>query len=203
MPGLQRRRDEKLSAAAMIVCDWRSNKSSQQVLPQVNWSPGQYQTGGDKVFDNWLYWDSHKAQQLAWVLAFALVLQILYVLIVAIVASDHSRIDMGVFILVNGGLTIVKIAVVMALIRALKRNNIVVCYVILAMGVAGIVFVALTFEPDRVIRYLDLETIQYVINVLNLALASLGIILAILAAREIKSLKAKPAEEQKHWKTSA
>ena len=155
------------------------------------------------MLDNWLYWDSHRAQQLSWLLVAALVLQILYVLVVFFVASDHSRFEPGVFIVVNGGLTIVKVAVVLGLIRALKQNKMIACYVILAMGVAGIVYVALTFEPDRLIRYLGLESFQLVVNIVNLVLASLAILFAILAIREIKALRSKPQEGQKHWTTSA
>lgn len=155
------------------------------------------------MLDKWLYWDSHKAQQLAWVLAIALVLQVLYVLVIALAASGRTRTEPGVFILINGALTIVKIAIVLALMRALKRNNIIACFIIIVMAVAGIVYLALNLEPDALVRYLDLETLQYATNVVSLVLALLAIIVSILAIREIKAIKSKPEEERISWKTSA
>jgi hypothetical protein len=154
------------------------------------------------MLDNWIYWESPRSQMLAWLLSAGLALHVLYLFIVGIAIADHPQGNPGGYLLINGGLLVVKVSVIMALIRGLKKRKVVACYVVIAMAVAALVFVALNFKPERDMRRLGLETIQYGVNVLNLALACMSILLSVLAIREIKAIKSKPEEERLFWKTS-
>jgi len=111
-----------------------------------------------------------------------LVAQVIIVLIATM--SVRAR-DAAVLFVVNAGLTLVKAALIFALIRALKRGSRAACWIVLAAAVTGFAYILATFRPDDTTRYLKMESFQYVVNVFNLIMAALG---AFLTVRTLRSL---------------
>lgn len=121
-------------------------------------------------------------------LKLVLLLQVIVMFVLVAAASEKGRSgDAGVLFVINGGLTLVKAAFIFGVIRALKKGSKIACYIVLASAAVGIVYILATFEPDRSMRYLGLKEFQYVVNVVNLVVASAG---AFLAARTLRNLKA-------------
>jgi CDP-diglyceride synthetase len=118
-----------------------------------------------------------------------LMVQVIVMFVLVAAASEKGRSgDAAVLFVINGGLTLVKAAFIFGVIRALNKGSKIACYIVLAGAVVGIVYVLATFEPDRSMRYLGLKEFQYVLNVVNLALASAGAFLAVRTLRNLKAL---------------
>jgi hypothetical protein len=123
-----------------------------------------------------------------------LLLQVIVVLVlVAAASAKGSRGNAGVVFVLNGALTLVKAALIFGVIRALKKGSKIACYIVLVAAALGIVYVLANFEPDRSMRYLGLAEFQYVLNVVNLAGASLGIYLSVRTLRNLKALETEQA----------
>lgn len=124
-------------------------------------------------------------------LKLVLLVQVIVLLIVVVAAGEKGNsADAGAVFVINGALTLVKAAFIFGVIRALNKGSKVACYVVLAGTVIGIVYVLATFEPDRSMRYLGLKEFQYVLNVVNLVIASVGAFLAVRTLRNLKALQA-------------
>ena len=126
-------------------------------------------------------------------LKLVLLVQVIVMFVVVAAVSEKGRSgEAAAMFVINGALTLVKAAFIFGVIRALNKGSKIACYIVLASAVVGIVYVLATFEPERSMRYLGLKEFQYVLNVVNLGLASAG---AFLAARTLKNLKALEAEQ--------
>ena len=127
-------------------------------------------------------------------LKLVLLVQVIVLLVLVAAASEkgHSG-DAAAMFVINGALTLVKAAFIFGVIRALNRGSKIACYVVLASAAAGIIYVLATFEPDRSMRYLGLEEFQYVLNAVNLVLASAGAFLAVRTLRNLKALEGSTA----------
>ena len=123
-------------------------------------------------------------------LKLVLLLQVIVMFVLVAAASEKGRSgDAGVLFVINGGLTLVKAAFIFGVIRALKKGSRIACYIVLVSAAVGIVYILATFEPDRSIRYLGLKEFQYVVNVVNLVVASAGAFLAVRTLRNLKALE--------------
>lgn len=123
-----------------------------------------------------------------------LVLQVIVVFVLVAAASGKgSSGNAGVVFVLNGALTLVKAALIFGVIRALKKGSKIACYIVLVATALGIVYVLANFEPDRSMRYLGLAEFQYVLNVVNLAGASLGVYLSVRTLRNLKALETEQA----------
>lgn len=127
-------------------------------------------------------------------LKLVLLVQVVVMFVVVAAASEKGRSgDAGVLFVINGVLTLVKAAFIFGVIRFLNKGSKIACYVVLASAAVAFVYVLATFEPDRAMRYLGLEGFQYVLNVVNLVIASVGAFLAVRTLRNLKALDASRA----------
>jgi hypothetical protein len=110
------------------------------------------------------------------------------------VGEKGDAADAAAAFVINGGLTMVKAAVILGVVRALNKGSKVACYVVMVTAVAGAVFVVATFEPDRSIRALGLKEFQYVLNVVNLVLACVGAFLAFRTLMRLRALDVPAAD---------
>jgi len=123
-------------------------------------------------------------------LKLVLLLQVIVMFVLVAAASEKGRSgDAGALFVFNGGLTLVKAAFIFGVIRALKKGSRIACYIVLVSAAVGIVYILATFEPDRSMRYLGLKEFQYVVNVVNLVVASAGAFLAVRTLRNLKALE--------------
>ncbi len=127
-------------------------------------------------------------------LKLALLVQVIVLLVLVAAASEKGQSgDAAAMFVINGALTLVKAAFIFGVIRALNKGSKIACYVVLASAAVGIIWVLATFEPDRSMRYLGLKEFQYVLNAVNLVLASAGAFLAVRTLRNLKALEASRA----------
>lgn len=123
-------------------------------------------------------------------LKLVLLLQVIVMFVLVAAASGKGRSgDAGALFVINSGLTLVKAAFIFGVIRALKKGSKIACYIVIASAAVGIVYILATFEPDRSMRYLGLKEFQYVVNVVNLVVASAGAFLAVRTLRNLKALE--------------
>jgi len=123
-------------------------------------------------------------------LKLVLLLQVIVMFVLVAAASEKGRSgDAGALFVINSGLTVVKAAFIFGVIRALKKGSKIACYIVIASAAVGIVYILATFEPDRSMRYLGLKEFQYVVNVVNLVVASAGAFLAVRTLRNLKALE--------------
>ncbi len=124
-------------------------------------------------------------------LKLVLLVQVIVTFVLVAAASEKSQSGgAAAMFVINGALTLVKAAFIFGVIRALNKGSKIACYVVLASAALGIIYVVATFEPDRAMRYLGLKDFQYVLNAVNLVLASAGAFLAVRTLRNLKALEA-------------